>query len=321
MRNFAMIFSPDALCEVFTFQEEFCGRHQYSDQLVKLPYSVQPEDRQYLLQHGVAPLRSHVCTHRQAWVLDEVRGIRRSEEGVCDLRDVLLFPEINCLEDINIRYTVILEGFLEVVDVFHHFELSTRFVDLWYRSGLEFVHEAAEDCAILEDILIETASWEFGTQQGFNPFLSFLVLDGITLSGNLIAPHRDQSTLYSSTKVVPRLDREHKLILKYRLLYAFIDSKRKITDDLTSNNNKWTGSCNSLLQHHQQQQLGKSPTTGSSLGSGLQNHHHTSHHHAAVAAAALASPFSSLLSAGGSAGYLLDPLGSLNKSTTANHLF
>ncbi|XP_055705346.1 paired mesoderm homeobox protein 2B-like [Phlebotomus papatasi] len=95
----------------------------------------------------------------------------------------------------------------------------------------------------------------------------------------------------------------------------------KITDDLTSNNNKWTGSCNSLLQHHQQQQLGKSPTTGSSLGSGLQNHHHTSHHHAAVAAAALASPFSSLLSAGGSAGYLLDPLGSLNKSTTANHLF
>ena len=58
--------------------------------------------------------------------------------------------------------------------------------------------------------------------------------------------------------------------------------------------------------------------------SGLQNQHHSSHHHhhAAVAAAALASPFSSLLTAGGSAGYLLDPLGGLNKSSSAsNHLF
>ncbi|KAJ6648954.1 Paired mesoderm homeobox protein 2B, partial [Pseudolycoriella hygida] len=58
----------------------------------------------------------------------------------------------------------------------------------------------------------------------------------------------------------------------------------KLSDDLSSNNNKWTGSCNSLLQGKQ-----------SSLSSGLSNHHH----HAALSAAALSSPFSSLLSADG----------------------
>ncbi len=81
----------------------------------------------------------------------------------------------------------------------------------------------------------------------------------------------------------------------------------KLSDDLSSNNNKWTGSCNSLLQGKQ-----------SSLSSGLSNHHH---HHAALSAAALSSPFSSLLSAGGGAGYLLDPLGGLSKPTASNHLF
>lgn len=80
----------------------------------------------------------------------------------------------------------------------------------------------------------------------------------------------------------------------------------KLSDDLSSNNNKWTGSCNSLLQGKQ-----------SSLSSGLSNHHH--HHHAALSAAALSSPFSSLLSAGGGAGYLLDPISI--KPTASNHLF
>lgn len=82
----------------------------------------------------------------------------------------------------------------------------------------------------------------------------------------------------------------------------------KMSDDLNSNNNKWTGSCNSLLQN----------SKNSNLGNSLQNHH--SSHHAAVAAAALSSPFSSLLGSGG-AGYLLDPLGGLNKTSAANHLF
>lgn len=80
-----------------------------------------------------------------------------------------------------------------------------------------------------------------------------------------------------------------------------------MSDDLNTNNNKWTGSCNSILQSSKNSGL-----------SSLQSHH--SSHHAAVAAAALSSPFSSLLGSGG-AGYLLDPLGGLNKASAANHLF
>ncbi|XP_055531320.1 paired mesoderm homeobox protein 2A-like [Wyeomyia smithii] len=77
-----------------------------------------------------------------------------------------------------------------------------------------------------------------------------------------------------------------------------------------NNTNKWSTSCNSLLQNHQ-----KSAANHLSMNHNLQNHHHH-------AVAALSSPFSSLLGAGGgAAGYLLDPLGGLNKTTAANHLF
>ncbi|XP_053671836.1 paired mesoderm homeobox protein 2A-like [Anopheles nili] len=77
-----------------------------------------------------------------------------------------------------------------------------------------------------------------------------------------------------------------------------------------NNNNKWNPSCNPLLQNQKS-------TNHLSMNHNLQNHHHH-------AVAALSSPFSSLLGAaagGGAAGYLLDPLGGLNKTTAANHLF
>uniref|UniRef100_A0A182MYL0 Uncharacterized protein n=1 Tax=Anopheles dirus TaxID=7168 RepID=A0A182MYL0_9DIPT len=77
-----------------------------------------------------------------------------------------------------------------------------------------------------------------------------------------------------------------------------------------NNNNKWNPSCNPLLQTQK-------TANHLSMNHNLQNHHHH-------AVAALSSPFSSLLGAaagGGAAGYLLDPLGGLNKTTAANHLF
>ncbi|XP_050080642.1 paired mesoderm homeobox protein 2B-like [Anopheles maculipalpis] len=77
-----------------------------------------------------------------------------------------------------------------------------------------------------------------------------------------------------------------------------------------NNNNKWNPSCNPLLQNQK-------AANHLSMNHNLQNHHHH-------AVAALSSPFSSLLGAaagGGAAGYLLDPLGGLNKTTSANHLF
>lgn len=89
-------------------------------------------------------------------------------------------------------------------------------------------------------------------------------------------------------------------------MFLFHSTIGKLSDDLHINNNKWTGSCGSLLQQ------AKQSSHLSSLNHNLQNHHH--------AVAALSSPFSSLLSAG-SGGYLLDPLSGLNKTTAANHLF
>lgn len=100
----------------------------------------------------------------------------------------------------------------------------------------------------------------------------------------------------------------------------------KLSDDLNVNNNKWGGGgggSNTLLQNnsnnsHHQLLNNNNNKQSTGLGTGLSNHQH---HHHALSAAALSSPFSSLLSAGSSAGYLLDPLGGFNKPTTANHLF
>lgn len=106
------------------------------------------------------------------------------------------------------------------------------------------------------------------------------------------------------------------------LFFVFLLWKGKLNDDLNVNNNKWGGGSNALLQnsnnnsHHQL--LNNNNNKQTNLGSGLSNHQH---HHHALSAAALSSPFSSLLSAGSSAGYLLDPLGGFSKPATANHLF
>ncbi|KAL9703508.1 hypothetical protein quinque_007026 [Culex quinquefasciatus] len=91
-------------------------------------------------------------------------------------------------------------------------------------------------------------------------------------------------------------------------------------------NNKWStaSSCNPLLQnHHHLHQKSAAAAAAANHHLSSMNHNLQNHHHHAVAA--LSSPFSSLLGAaaagGGAAGYLLDPLGGLNKTTAANHLF
>ncbi|XP_055631746.1 homeobox protein OTX1 B-like isoform X1 [Toxorhynchites rutilus septentrionalis] len=89
------------------------------------------------------------------------------------------------------------------------------------------------------------------------------------------------------------------------------NSSHSHSNNNNNSSNKWNTSCNPLLQSQ------KGAANHLSMNHNLQNHHH--HHHAV---AALSSPFSSLLGAGGgAAGYLLDPLGGLNKTTAANHLF
>lgn len=128
----------------------------------------------------------------------------QSEQGVGYLGDVLGFPQVYSLEDINIGNSVSLDGGLEavekriinfwryakiqedlLVDVFHHFELSTGCVDLWYGSGGEFVDQLAENGSVLKNFFVKLAWGEFGSKNGFDPFLSFFVLFWVTLGSDL----------------------------------------------------------------------------------------------------------------------------------------
>lgn len=126
------------------------------------------------------------------------------------------------------------------------------------------------------------------------------------------------------------------LYLSLSFPFSILNHTGKLSHDQISG--KWTGSggdssVNLILQNSINNGNNSTPNNShlankqTNLNNGLNSHHHhhhhpTSHHHHALSAAALSSPFSSLLSATGSAaGYLLDPLGSLSKPTTANHLF
>lgn len=72
-----------------------------------------------------------------------------------------------------------------LVDVFHELELSTAAVDFRYRTWSQLVDELAEDLSVLKNILVQLTSGEFLSSYSLNPFLRFLVLLGIALSGNL----------------------------------------------------------------------------------------------------------------------------------------
>ncbi|KAG5667369.1 hypothetical protein PVAND_015351 [Polypedilum vanderplanki] len=93
-----------------------------------------------------------------------------------------------------------------------------------------------------------------------------------------------------------------------------------------NNNHKWPSSCTNLLQNSINCVTSiNNNTLSSSNNNSLKasthltlNHNMQTHHHALTSA--LSSPFSSLLGAS-SGGYLLDPLGNLQKSAASNHLF
>lgn len=109
-----------------------------------------------------------------------------------------------------------------------------------------------------------------------------------------------------------------------------------------NNNHKWPTSCANLLQNSINCINNSSISSASStinnnnssqtnnnnnlkpsnhLTSMTLNHNMQTHHHHHALSSALSSPFSSLLGASGGAGYLLDPLGNLQKSAASNHLF
>lgn len=112
-------------------------------------------------------------------------GSAEGEESAGDLGDVFLLPEVDCLEYVEIRNSVIFDRLLEIVDVLHHFELSTGRVYLGDASRLEFVDEFAEDLSILENFLVGNTWREFLTENLFDPRLGFLILFRISLGVDL----------------------------------------------------------------------------------------------------------------------------------------
>lgn len=109
----------------------------------------------------------------------------QSEQRVGDLRDVLLLVQINGLENVLVGYTVGLQGLLEVVDVLHHLELATGRVDLGNGTGLDGVDQIAQNLSVLEHIIVGLASRELDSNDGLNPCLGFLILNGITFACDL----------------------------------------------------------------------------------------------------------------------------------------
>lgn len=71
-------------------------------------------------------------------------------------------------------------------DVLHHLELTARGVNLGYGAGLQLVNKLAKDGSVLEHFFEGFFSGEFGTEDGFNPFLGFLLLFGIALGSELL---------------------------------------------------------------------------------------------------------------------------------------
>jgi hypothetical protein len=110
----------------------------------------------------------------------------QSIHGLGDHGDVLLLEKVSGLEHVKLRDTVGEESLLEVVDVLHELELSSRRVDLLDDPGLELVHDSAENLSITKVVVVGHPSWALFTQNSCDPGedLSFLILVSATGSTN-----------------------------------------------------------------------------------------------------------------------------------------
>lgn len=82
-----------------------------------------------------------------------------------------------------------------LVDVFHHLELSTRSIDFRYRSWCQFIDKLTQYSTIPDNIFVEFTRWKFRPQNGFNPFLGFLILLRVAFGGNLYTQQHKLTTL------------------------------------------------------------------------------------------------------------------------------
>lgn len=70
----------------------------------------------------------------------------KGHDALGHLRNIPSLPEVNCLKNVYFRYSELLGGRLEGIDVLHQLEMSTWCVNLWYWSRKQFVHQSEREC-------------------------------------------------------------------------------------------------------------------------------------------------------------------------------
>lgn len=91
-----------------------------------------------------------------------------------------------------------------LVKVVHHFVISTRSVDFGNDAWRQAVHELAQDDAVPKNILVGHSWWESLTDDGLDPCLSFLFLNGVAFSSNL-KQHAQFSRIFSLKNRFPSI--------------------------------------------------------------------------------------------------------------------
>lgn len=124
---------------------------------------------QLFLGEGSLVLLRHLGPEGRSGVLgmllrDPAEGVQRQHH----LGYVPLLEQVGRLEDLLLRHAVLLDRVLEPLDVLHQLEVGALRLDLLDRTGLELVHQVAEDDAVLEDVLEFAARNRFA-QDGEDP--------------------------------------------------------------------------------------------------------------------------------------------------------
>ena len=75
--------------------------------------------------------------------------------GTTYLGDISTFKEVSCLENLHVWHSVLFDGFLKGLDVFHQHKIWSFLLDFLHRPWTDFVDELAQDNSVLQHLLIQ----------------------------------------------------------------------------------------------------------------------------------------------------------------------
>lgn len=107
------------------------------------------------------------------------------EDGSGDQRDVLLVPQIRRLEQVHVGDAILDTSFLKLADVVHHFVVAAAGVNFRHDAGRKAVHQAAQQNAVPQAVLVGESGGELFAEQRLDPVLGFAFLVLVALSGDL----------------------------------------------------------------------------------------------------------------------------------------